>query len=50
MTLLLLVFLGGALTILSLYQLIRQASPVRERTFTIQFLDPGAQAYAFTFG
>jgi hypothetical protein len=33
-----------------LYQLIRQASPVRERTFTIQFLDPGAQAYAFTFG
>jgi cytochrome c biogenesis protein CcdA/thiol-disulfide isomerase/thioredoxin len=33
-----------------LYQLIRQSGPVTERTFTIEFLDPGVQAYAFTFG
>jgi cytochrome c biogenesis protein CcdA/thiol-disulfide isomerase/thioredoxin len=35
-----------------LYQLIRQSSknPIRDRTFEIEFLDPGAQAFAFTFG
>ena len=33
-----------------LYQLIRQPGPVSERTFEITFLDPGVQAYAFTFG
>ena len=33
-----------------LYQLIRQKDPSRERLFTIEFLDPGAEAYAFTFG
>jgi thiol-disulfide isomerase/thioredoxin len=33
-----------------LYQLIRQPGPVTERTFEITFLDPAAQAYAFTFG
>jgi cytochrome c biogenesis protein CcdA/thiol-disulfide isomerase/thioredoxin len=33
-----------------LYQLIRQSAEVRARTLTIQFLDEGAQAYAFTFG
>jgi hypothetical protein len=33
-----------------LYQLIRQKGDVRERTFTIEFLDPGAEAFAFTFG
>jgi thiol-disulfide isomerase/thioredoxin len=33
-----------------LYQLIRQPGPVTWRTFEITFLDPGAQAYAFTFG
>jgi len=33
-----------------LYQLIRQPGPVTERTFEITFLDPGVQAYAFTFG
>ena len=33
-----------------LYQLIRQKDPARERLFTIEFLDPGAEAYAFTFG
>ena len=33
-----------------LYQLIRQSGAVRERTFEIEFLDPGAQVFAFTFG
>jgi thiol-disulfide isomerase/thioredoxin len=33
-----------------LYQLIRQSTPGQERTFTIQFLDEGVRAYAFTFG
>ncbi len=33
-----------------LYQLIRQSTPGRERTFTIEFLDQGVRAYAFTFG
>jgi cytochrome c biogenesis protein CcdA/thiol-disulfide isomerase/thioredoxin len=33
-----------------LYQLVRQKGPVRERTFTIDFLDPGVEAFAFTFG
>lgn len=33
-----------------LYQLVRQAGPVMERTFEIEFLDAGVQAYAFTFG
>jgi|KBSSwiStaDraftv2_1062776.scaffolds.fasta_scaffold22852_1 cytochrome c biogenesis protein CcdA/thiol-disulfide isomerase/thioredoxin len=33
-----------------LYQLVRQQGAVRDRTFTITFLDPGAEAFAFTFG
>jgi len=33
-----------------LYQLVRQHNMVRERTLEITFLEPGAQAYAFTFG
>ena len=33
-----------------LYQLIRQKSPVKDRTFEIEFLDPGVQAVDFTFG
>jgi cytochrome c biogenesis protein CcdA/thiol-disulfide isomerase/thioredoxin len=33
-----------------LYQLIRQKGAVRDRTFTIEFLDPGVEAFAFTFG
>jgi hypothetical protein len=31
-------------------QLVRQSGPVSDRTFEITFLDPGVQAYAFTFG
>lgn len=33
-----------------LYQLIRQKGDVQTRTFAIEFLDPGAEAFAFTFG
>jgi thiol-disulfide isomerase/thioredoxin len=33
-----------------LYQLVRQGDAVRERTLKITFLEPGAEAYAFTFG
>ncbi|WP_455288882.1 cytochrome c biogenesis protein DipZ [Cupriavidus necator] len=33
-----------------LYQLVRQAGDVGERTFEIRFLDPGVQAFVFTFG
>jgi thiol-disulfide isomerase/thioredoxin len=33
-----------------LYQLIRQKGPVKDRTFEIEFLDPGVQALDFTFG
>ncbi|MEI9996951.1 MAG: cytochrome c biogenesis protein DipZ [Rhizomicrobium sp.] len=33
-----------------LYQLVRQNGPVTDRTFAIEFLDPGVQAFAFTFG
>ena len=33
-----------------LYQLVRQPGDVDERVFEITFLEPGAEAYAFTFG
>jgi len=33
-----------------LYQLIRQKAPIKDHTFEIEFLDPGAQAFALTFG
>ena len=33
-----------------LYQLVRQKHPSSEREFTIEFLDAGVEAYAFTFG
>jgi thiol-disulfide isomerase/thioredoxin len=33
-----------------MYQLVRQRDEVRERTLEITFLEPGAEAYAFTFG
>ncbi|MGO4723522.1 MULTISPECIES: cytochrome c biogenesis protein DipZ [unclassified Inquilinus] len=40
----------GTVTGQRLYQLIRQAGPIADHTFEIHFLDPGVQAYAFTFG
>src|SRR3984957_5011359 len=33
-----------------LYQLVRQKGKVEDRTFEVEFLDPGVQAFAFTFG
>jgi cytochrome c biogenesis protein CcdA/thiol-disulfide isomerase/thioredoxin len=33
-----------------LYQLVRQKGAVRDRTFTIELLDPGVDAFSFTFG
>jgi thiol-disulfide isomerase/thioredoxin len=40
----------GAVTEPRLYQLIRQHERVTDRIFQITFLDPGAQAFSFTFG
>jgi hypothetical protein len=33
-----------------LYQLVRQGGAIRDRDFAIEFLDPGVQAFSFTFG
>ena len=41
---------NGTLAEQRLHQLIRQAGPVGERLFEIEFLDVGAEAYCFTFG
>ena len=41
---------NGTVTAQRLYQLVRQTNGSGERLFEITFLDPGVQAYAFTFG
>jgi len=41
---------NGAVTSQRLYQLLRVKGDVGDHTFAIQFLDPGVQAFAFTFG
>jgi thiol-disulfide isomerase/thioredoxin len=41
---------NGAVIEPRLYQLVRQPGPVSDRTLEVTFLDPGVQAYAFTFG
>ncbi|NIE62643.1 cytochrome c biogenesis protein DipZ [Burkholderia sp. Ax-1719] len=41
---------AGTVTGQRLYQLVRQSGDVADHTFAIQFLDPGVQAFAFTFG
>jgi thiol-disulfide isomerase/thioredoxin len=41
---------NGLLRDARLYQLVRQHNAVRERTLDITFLEPGAEAYVFTFG
>jgi cytochrome c biogenesis protein CcdA/thiol-disulfide isomerase/thioredoxin len=41
---------NGTVTSQRLYQLIRQRDGVADHTFSIQFLDPGVEAYSFTFG
>ncbi|RQS89806.1 cytochrome c biogenesis protein DipZ [Burkholderia seminalis] len=40
----------GTVTGQRLYQLVRQPGAIADRTFAIEFLDPGVDAYAFTFG
>jgi hypothetical protein len=40
----------GTVTQQRLHQLIRQPGRITDRTFEITFLDPGVQAYVFTFG
>jgi cytochrome c biogenesis protein CcdA/thiol-disulfide isomerase/thioredoxin len=40
----------GTVTSQRLYQLIRQTGTSSPRTFAIEFLDPGVEAFAFTFG
>jgi thiol-disulfide isomerase/thioredoxin len=40
----------GVVTEQRLYQLIRQPLPIVDRLFEIEFLDPGAEAFSFTFG
>jgi hypothetical protein len=41
---------NGTLDGQRLYQLIRQPTPIADRQFEIEFLDPGVEALAFTFG
>ncbi len=41
---------NGTISDARLYQLVRQSGPIADRSFEITFLDPGAQAYVFTFG
>ncbi len=41
---------NGMVTEQRLYQLIRQPQPIADRQFEIEFLDSGAEAFAFTFG
>jgi len=40
----------GQVTEPRLYQLIRQRQPIVDRQFEIEFLDPGVEAFVFTFG
>jgi len=40
----------GTVTEQRLYQLIRQPKPIADRQFQIEFLGPGVEAFAFTFG
>ncbi len=40
----------GTLSEQRMYQLIRQPEPIGDRDFTISFLDPGGEAFCFTFG
>jgi thioredoxin family protein/AhpC/TSA family protein len=41
---------NGSLRDGRLYQFVREQNAVRERTLEIAFLEPGAEAYVFTFG
>jgi thiol-disulfide isomerase/thioredoxin len=41
---------NGTVTEPRLHQLVRQPKPIVDRTFEIEFLDPGVEAFCFTFG
>ncbi len=41
---------NGTVTEQRLYQLVRQPGAIVDRQFDIEFLDPGVEAFAFTFG
>jgi hypothetical protein len=41
---------NGLLKEQRLYQLIRQSKPIADRQFEIEFQDPGAEVFSFTFG
>jgi thiol-disulfide isomerase/thioredoxin len=41
---------NGTVTEQRMYQLVRQPAPIADRQFEIEFLDPGVEAFAFTFG
>jgi thiol-disulfide isomerase/thioredoxin len=41
---------NGTVTEPRMYQLIRQGKPIADRKFEIEFLDPGVEAFSFTFG
>jgi thiol-disulfide isomerase/thioredoxin len=41
---------NGSATEQRMYQLIRQPAPIVDRLFEIEFLDPGVETFAFTFG
>jgi thiol-disulfide isomerase/thioredoxin len=41
---------NGMLRDQRMYQLLRQPTPIADRLFEIEFLDPGAGAFSFTFG
>lgn len=41
---------SGTVSEQRLYQLLRQPPPIIDRPFEIAFLDPGVEAFAFTFG
>jgi hypothetical protein len=40
----------GTVTEQRLYQLIRQPGAIVERTVEVEFLNPGVETFAFTFG
>jgi Thioredoxin like C-terminal domain len=40
----------GSVVLQRTYQLIRQGKPIVDRLFQIEFLEPGAEAFDFTFG
>jgi thiol-disulfide isomerase/thioredoxin len=41
---------NGVVTAYRLYQLVRQKGKIQDHVFTIEFQDPGVQAFSFTFG